>query len=88
MKIVIIVTLVFFVLTLAGTWLARRSAYSWADNERAMDPGAGSQRPEGASGASAPEASRARAGAAARPTASRSEPQRIVVRGFDDPKAE
>ena len=87
MKVVIIVTIVFFVLTLAGTWLARRSAYSWADNERPMGDG---PAPAGdARIVPAPEKAPTprTAGGARTPTSARAQ-QPIVVRGFDDPKAD
>lgn len=85
MKIVIGVTVAFFVLTLLGTWLARRSAYTWADNEKSMGSG-NSPAPDAA------QAPSARPNGAANParSASRSAklPQRIVATGFDDPKGD
>lgn len=85
MQIVIIVTIVFFVLTLAGTWLARRSAYTWADNEKAMGPdGVRADVPQ-ASGTS--NASAAPTGPVVRgsPTRAASRPNQVVITGFDSP---
>jgi hypothetical protein len=85
MKIVIGVTVVFFVLTLLGTWLARRSAYTWADNEKSMGP-SGSPASD-ATGAPPPRTTGStNPGRAASPRAST--PQRIVATGFDDPKGD
>lgn len=92
MQIVIVVTIVFFVLTLAGTWLARRSAYTWADNERAPGHGASTVPPEtraDAAGQSAtkPNAIRPSTSTDPRPTGTRqpTRPTQIVVTGFDTP---
>lgn len=90
MEIVIVVTIVFFVLTLAGTWLARRSAYTWADNEKAM--GTDGARPEGASfgvqGGSASTVPSRPAGPAGHssPARAASRPNQVVITGFDAPK--
>ncbi|MBX3315248.1 MAG: hypothetical protein KF902_00135 [Phycisphaeraceae bacterium] len=82
MQIVIIVTIVFFVLTLAGTWLARRSAYTWADNERAMGNEADASRPETRVDAPGPGRSTdQRTPGTRQPTRS----TQIVVTGFDTP---
>lgn len=77
MKLVIAVTVAFFVVTLAGTYLARRSAYSWAANERASGPD-----PEQKSGGSgtAPAPRQANGPRASHPT-----PKQTVVTGFDTP---
>lgn len=92
MQIVIIVTIVFFVLTLAGTWLARRSAYTWADNERSMGPDG--VRPEGpspragATSSTAPSAPAhpSRSKGHVSPTHAASRPNQVIVTGFDTPK--
>lgn len=85
MKIVIGVTVAFFVLTLLGTWLARRSAYSWADNEKSMGSGRSSTPDATQAPSSRPSglATPARSG----PPRTRS-PQQIVATGFDDPKGD
>lgn len=90
MQIVIIVTIVFFVLTLAGTWLARRSAYTWADNERAMGPDG--IRPESSSSGvnggspSTTSATPTRLAGHTSPARATLRPNQIVITGFDAPK--
>lgn len=86
MQIVIVVTIVFFVLTLAGTWLARRSAYTWADNERSMGPDGVRPNAPHASGAS--NVSAASSGPAGRssPARAATRPNQVVITGFDSPK--
>ena len=80
MKLVIAVTVAFFVVTLAGTYLARRSAYSWAANERASGPDP--ERADKGPGV-APAPGEGRAARTSRPT---SRPQQTVVTGFDTPR--
>ncbi len=84
MKLVVIVTIVFFVVTLAGTYLARRSAYSWAANEKSPPPDPSTPR-SGATPDNTPApASHSRA--VASPSRAQTRPQQTVVTGFDTPK--
>lgn len=97
MGIVITVTVVFFLITLIGTYLSRRSAYQWADNERDL---AASARPidgftgEQAGGDPSPMADRSPArGAESRaagytsPVRSAMRQSQVVVSGFETSSA-
>lgn len=93
MTIVIVVTIAFFVLTLAGTILSRRSAYRWADAEqlRRDNPGVGLAARGQSSVSEPPTPAEAPRGplspTAPTPHGSRAPhpSDRIVIRGFDSP---
>lgn len=89
MGIVITVTVVFFLITLIGTYLSRRSAYQWADNEH--DP-ASIVRPSGEksdadsghpSERSIARAEETRAAGYKSPVRSAQRQSQIVVSGFE-----